>query len=236
MPKNIARFERLMYGSIVTGVLVAVLGLDRLDTLLGVYWVLGATATHLAGYSWMTWLVARRHKSWPRWMLLVGFVFDLPLFFGGLGELFGESVLSGTLVLVQRLLHALALCCVFSAGSREWLSAAAAPPAAGPPQSSAYRRAASVLIVAMFVAAGVSLISFPALTASAAMGCIPNCSGLQFMSIELIPVALAAGAILGWRKRSRGGFGKLICWTLGPITCDVALYAIGVAITNSLRV
>jgi hypothetical protein len=51
MPKNIARFEQLMYTSLIVTWLVAILGIDRLHTPLRLSWILGSTAAEFLSYA-----------------------------------------------------------------------------------------------------------------------------------------------------------------------------------------
>jgi hypothetical protein len=234
-PKNIARFEELMYASLVLAWLVTLLGLDRLHTLLGVGWVLGATAVELLTYVWLTWLVARRRRSWPRWYLLVSFVLHIPLLFMEIGKLWDESVLSGILVLVRYLLHGLALFLLFSGDTDGWFVQPIPRPVAAP-KSAAYRSLTSLFLVLLTMATILSVLGIPALGVVAFRSCVPNCSILVALAIIGVPLTLGAGTVLGWARRSKVSFRTFMLLTLGPVGIDLAFYAIGQAITASLRI
>ena len=76
MPRNIRRFEWLMYSAIAVEILTALL---RLDSFPGIVDLTNMAAiNHVRVYleieaifAFLTWLTARRRKNWARWVLTV---------------------------------------------------------------------------------------------------------------------------------------------------------------------
>ena len=124
MPSNVARFEQLMYLSLGIGVIVAALrwspNVAQAAALGGVGLVLFVQAFVLAFMVVFIWLVARRHKNWARWLLLILSVLGLPGYLRMLVPLLRFDPVAGTLSLAQDLAQVVALLLIFTGNARAW--------------------------------------------------------------------------------------------------------------------
>jgi uncharacterized SAM-binding protein YcdF (DUF218 family) len=66
------------------------------------------------------WLVARRHKNWARWLLLILFVLGLPFYFRVLGQMLRLNPTAGSLSVVQVLAQTVAQFLIFTGNARDW--------------------------------------------------------------------------------------------------------------------
>lgn len=120
MPSNVARFEQLMYLSLGIGVIVAALQWSRNVAMAGTGFVLFVQAFVLAFMALFIWLVARRHKNWARWFLLVISILGLPGYLRLLGPLLRFNPVAGTLSLAQDVAQVVALLLIFTGDARAW--------------------------------------------------------------------------------------------------------------------
>ncbi|MGH7813082.1 MAG: hypothetical protein ACREQI_03665 [Candidatus Binataceae bacterium] len=66
------------------------------------------------------WLVARRHKNWARWLLLVTFILGLPSYVLMRGPMLRSNPLAGSLNLAQLAAQVGALFLIFTGNARSW--------------------------------------------------------------------------------------------------------------------
>ena len=79
MPKNVMRFERFMYLSVLIELIST--ALDRGTTTISKHaigMVALSTAFFLGSFVLCIWLAARRRKNWARWAFFCVFVIGLP--------------------------------------------------------------------------------------------------------------------------------------------------------------
>jgi hypothetical protein len=123
VPRTVRNSERLLYLSVLIGIIVATLDFvilrqERSPPLV-VGSAVGAAAGALALLCLLTWMSARRRKNWARWSLLVLCVLGLGLFINGLG---GRSVVAESLTALQEIAQSFALVFMFSGESDAWFS------------------------------------------------------------------------------------------------------------------
>ena len=75
-------------------------------------------AVFLAFMVLLIWLVARQHKSWARWILLVMFAVAIPRYFSWLNP--SAGVLDWILIFGQFLSRAIALILIFTSNAHAW--------------------------------------------------------------------------------------------------------------------
>lgn len=128
MPGNVARFERLIYASLVIGFVTALADLGRLAKLGPILSIIAGNVIGLAAMVSLTWLVARHRTNWARWALLALYVIGLPLVIGGLFITEVGDVRVGranafviSLVALQAIAQATALVYIFSGDAKAWL-------------------------------------------------------------------------------------------------------------------
>jgi len=136
MPRNVVRFERLIYVSLVIGLIAALADFSRLTSLGPILSIIAGNVAGLAAMVLLTWLIARRRKNWARWVLLALYVIGLPFVLGGLFISEVGDVKVGranlfvmSLVALQAIAQAAALVYVFSGEARAWFSGRGAPDA-----------------------------------------------------------------------------------------------------------
>ena len=124
LPSNVAWFERLMYLSLGIGVITSALRWSELVALGGplgganaMIFVLAFVFAFMALFIW---LVARRHKNWARWFLLILGLLGLPSYFRTLGEVLQVNPVAGTLSLLQILAQVVAFFLIFTGDARDW--------------------------------------------------------------------------------------------------------------------
>ena len=124
LPSNVLYFERLMYLSIVLGILAIPLSWSRLlqaaRPIGGAFFIIIVDAFVLAVMVALVWLTARRAKNWARWTGLILLLLGLP---GGLRVVLSNlhtQPLAGRIGLVQVALQIVALFLIFNGSSRDW--------------------------------------------------------------------------------------------------------------------
>ena len=125
MPKEIERFERVMYLAVAFGLtsdLLEVLKFlaytDNLETALFV----AIVGVHYGIMILLIWLTSRRRKSWPRWLLLI-FYFGIVAVFittHNIAPVRQNLLTQDALAWMQILLEAVALYFVFTRSSSNW--------------------------------------------------------------------------------------------------------------------
>jgi hypothetical protein len=124
LPSNVARFELLMYLSLGIGVIVSTLQWSQTVAMSaplgGAGFAIFVQAFVLAFMVLFIWLVARRHKNWARWLLLILFVLGLPFYFRVLGQMLRLNPTAGNLSVVQVLAQTVAQFLIFTGNARDW--------------------------------------------------------------------------------------------------------------------
>ena len=131
LPSNVARFEQLMYLTLVIGFINSALtwnhSVAQARNLGGAYFVLFIQIFVFAFIVMFIWLIARRRKNWARWVLLVLFVLGIPAAARLIGQWFRVEPVVGFLNLVQGLVQVIALVLVFTGNAREWFKRTPTP-------------------------------------------------------------------------------------------------------------
>jgi hypothetical protein len=131
LPSNVARFEQLMYASLLIGLFNSALtwnqNVARASKIGGAYFVLYIQVFVLAFIVLFIWLVARRRKNWARWVLLVLFVLGMPGTVRVVRHWLSIEPVAGVLNLVQILAQVIALVYVFTGNARDWFKGTPAP-------------------------------------------------------------------------------------------------------------
>lgn len=226
VPKNILRFERLMYASLAVALVdftpasTTLIASDFRDILLGLT-IIGAG---FGIYATMIWLAARRRKNWARWVLLGLFVVDLSTTLPALVHVAGGFALARQLL--RQTCQGGALYFAFTGDAMPWF----APPPSSLAASAAAQHVSTAFLVVLSVIAGAACLVLPVFVLVGGMACDYKCNLPTPLTIGLAPLALAAGVIAGWSRRRRDGPAKVLLWTLAPIVLDVALFAVSVVL------
>jgi ABC-type proline/glycine betaine transport system permease subunit len=123
MPRNVVRFERLMYLYLAIAI-AAVLLYPSADTQR--HFARSATVTIVAFvavtglYVLGIWSVARWRKNWVRWAGVIGFIIGLPFGLKEAVENYRANPGGNIAVVVEDVLQGLAFCFVFSGDARPW--------------------------------------------------------------------------------------------------------------------
>ena len=126
MPRNVARFERLMYGSLAIGILVLLLDGPRkaaspeIRAAGGMALVIGGAICILALIALFIWLIARRRQNWARWLFAILFLAGLVPFVPGFTDLLHNNLAAAILSATQFVLQITALYCIFTGDARPW--------------------------------------------------------------------------------------------------------------------
>jgi hypothetical protein len=240
MPKNVARFERLMYLSLAIGIVAGLLTSFREPTPAPLIEKALAWLPHMVSVAFVAtliWLASRRRKNWARWLLLMQFIMLLlPL--SWMLPLFGARQMGGfshwgayeiVLLLATAVPEALALALAFSGDAPAWF---AVQPTTVPVGARAIL--GQVFLVLLSLVAGLALLALPVFTFVGVMACDYKCSWLTPASLILMPPALCAGAIIGWARRTRSGLGRLLIVSLAPPAIDCGAFVLGIAMPHLL--
>jgi len=122
MPSNVARFEILFYLSLLLSVPKVLLDANHMTGLLGLAFMSVILLFACAIWILLLWLAARRRMNWARWVLLVFFLVGLVPFLLNLVDIFGTSMLSGSLGTLQLAMQSVALYLAFTGNSRPWFA------------------------------------------------------------------------------------------------------------------
>jgi hypothetical protein len=124
LPSNVARFEQLMYLSLGIGLIESALqwsqNVTQANAFGGAGFVLFVQAFVVVFMVLFIWLVARRHKNWARWLLLVIFILGLPIYVKTLGPMLPFNPVAGILSVLQLLCQLVALVLIFTGNARGW--------------------------------------------------------------------------------------------------------------------
>jgi peptidoglycan/LPS O-acetylase OafA/YrhL len=124
IPKNVLRFEVLLYSSLILDALSVAFqdrtpSADITESTIAVATVLAAGLIMLLFY--FVWLAARRRKNWPRWVLLATLVLSVISLF----QIIDESglQLDSAIEVVSCALTAAGLYCSFTGDAQGWFNA-----------------------------------------------------------------------------------------------------------------
>ena len=124
IPKNVLRFEVLLYSSLILDALSVAFqdrtpSADMTESTIAVATVLAAGLILLLFY--FVWLAARRRKNWPRWVLLATLVLSVISLF----QIIDDSglQLDSAIEVVSCALTAAGLWCSFTGDARGWFNA-----------------------------------------------------------------------------------------------------------------
>jgi hypothetical protein len=244
MPKNLIRFERLMYLALAISVVSTGLGIIQEARADWARFVASARylPLALAGISvigLLIWFTARRRKNWARWCLTALFILNISFLLSNVvfpqsRSMFGASATTSNISIVEYVVQATAFYFAFTGDARQAFNSAQSVIAIE--HSHASRTAGFVWLIALSIAAGAALIAFPLFIFVGGMTCDLKCNLLTPLSFILLPVALTIGAIIGWARRSRDSIVKLVAWSLAPPLVDISLFFVGLALTDILPI
>ena len=124
IPRNVLRFEVLLYSSLILDALSVAFqdrtpSADITESTIAVATVLAAGLILLLFY--FVWLAAQRRKNWPRWVLLATLVLSVISLF----QIIDESglQLDSAIEVVSCALTAAGLWCSFTGDARGWFNA-----------------------------------------------------------------------------------------------------------------
>ena len=124
IPKNVLRFEVLLYSSLILDALSVAFqdrtpSADMTESTIAIATVLAAGLILLLFY--FVWLAARRRKNWPRWVLLATLVLSVISLF----QIIDESglQLDSAIEVVSCALTAAGLWCSFTGDAQGWFNA-----------------------------------------------------------------------------------------------------------------
>jgi peptidoglycan/LPS O-acetylase OafA/YrhL len=124
IPKNVLRFEVLLYSSLILDALSVAFqdrtpSADITESTIAAATVLAAGLIMLLFY--FVWLAARRRKNWPRWVLLATLVLSVISLF----QIIDESglQLDSAIEVVSCALTAAGLYCSFTGDAQGWFNA-----------------------------------------------------------------------------------------------------------------
>jgi len=124
IPKNVLRFEVLLYSSLILDALSVAFqdrtpSADMTESTIAIATVLAAGLILLLFY--FVWLAARRRKNWPRWVLLATLVLSVISLF----QIVDESglQLDSAIEVVSCALTAAGLYCSFTGDAQGWFNA-----------------------------------------------------------------------------------------------------------------
>src|SRR5271169_2137655 len=121
-PSNVVRFEQLMYFTVAIEVILGTWNWNHLMAENPHSHVLVAIGTILAPLTdvLFIWLVARRRKSWVRWLMLPGVVIGIP--YGLLHWSRAIPVANAVLIFLLWSAETIALFLIFTGNAREWFA------------------------------------------------------------------------------------------------------------------
>jgi hypothetical protein len=125
MPFPVVWFERLMYTSLVAGIIGIALYAGRADEPvepLVIVFILMFITVIIAGISTLIWLVARRRKGWARYVVCGLYVMTIPHFLRQVLGAFRAFPLEDMLAWSQLVMVGIACALVFSGGARAWFA------------------------------------------------------------------------------------------------------------------
>lgn len=132
MPGNVLLFERLMYVSLLIGLLIFGLDGDRvankpeIQDLGGAKFVLSVLVASLALFVLFIWLIARKGKNWARWVFAGLFAIGLINTYQNIADLIQHNGLAAILSVAQVVIQVFAVYLLFSPEARPWFENKAA--------------------------------------------------------------------------------------------------------------
>lgn len=119
-PREIVLFERIMFGTLLLGVIKSYLSWDQLVALAPAAVVIGGQTLIIALMAGLTLLVSRRRSNIAKWVLVALFVLGLP----AVAKLASDGLLMGSTVLtiLQIIGQVVAYGLLFTTASRGWLN------------------------------------------------------------------------------------------------------------------
>ena len=120
MPPNVIRFEQLMYLNIGISIVVAALQYQSLSIEEGPAVSLFIVAFDIGLRILFIWLIARRHASWARWVLLIMGLYNAVRSIPDLSQVLQTNPLPGILVIIQDFMVGIALYLVFTGNAVAW--------------------------------------------------------------------------------------------------------------------
>jgi uncharacterized membrane protein len=186
MPRNVARFEQLIYASLVVRLITAIVDFGRLSAVASPLSIIAAAVAGFAIIALLAWLIARRRKRWARRVLLALFLLGLPFVILGpfVTEVGGMALARPGLFVVslsalETIAQVAALIFVFTGDAKPWFALGVPVdrlPEAEMPRSVAHFEllAYSGLLVDMITTPIESVVAFrdPAATTGARIGAV----------------------------------------------------------------
>jgi len=160
MPRNVARFEQLMYVALGIGVLLTAIAFPELSATAGPGFVVAVEGGVVIVIGLLIWLVARQRQNWARWTFLVLYLVGLPFYVPRFPEMVRVNAISAAASACQLLFQAIAFYLVFTGDARDWfkpqVAAGAVSPEArrfGPKRAGKILLWVAVAVMALIVAA-----------------------------------------------------------------------------------
>lgn len=120
MPRNVARFEILMYLALTMTVSITILDFNRFAPILGAVLIVGTIGSVVVLTALLVWVAARRRQGWARWFLLALFIVGMPGYTMAFLEFAQGSIVTAAMSVMRVLFSAAALYCVFTGDARDW--------------------------------------------------------------------------------------------------------------------
>jgi LPXTG-motif cell wall-anchored protein len=129
MPRNVVRFEQLIYASLVVRLIIAIVDFARLSKVTSALAIVGAGVAGFVILVLLAWLIARRRKNWARWVLLTLYLLGLPFVIVGpfVTEVGGVALAKPSpfvisLIALETIAQAVALIFVFTGDAKAWFA------------------------------------------------------------------------------------------------------------------
>ena len=129
MPRNVVRFEQLIYASLVVRMITAIVDFARLLKVASALAIVGGGIAGFAALALLTWLIARRRKNWARWVLLALYLLGLPFVIVGpfVTEVGGvalarPSLFVVSLIALETIAQTVALIFIFTGDAKAWFA------------------------------------------------------------------------------------------------------------------
>jgi hypothetical protein len=123
MPSNVTWFERLMYVAVLLGLIDIYITFRREQMAFpsAEAWIMIVVAAILTAlYVWLIWLVARKHKGWVRYVLLVLFLLTVAAALVSLPSDLREHPVEFANNILQCIAEGVALFLAFTGNARPW--------------------------------------------------------------------------------------------------------------------
>ena len=129
-PRNIVRFELLVYASLAMGLIIAPLqsSIDPTIAGIGIVTALCVLVAILAFFCWLVWLIARRGRTWAVWVFAVMLVGGTPFSVSEIIHFYKAfspiTFALATLKLTQAAMQVLSIFLLFTGSVRPWFNRA----------------------------------------------------------------------------------------------------------------